>query len=298
MSRLLDIHSFVADKLQWQVQVIVDQNLSANARLVGCLIAHDLNVERGAAWRAQENMALALGVHKTTVRRGIAELAKAGYLAVRKSLGRGKSQHYVALIRDAAEAHDSIDRAIDARRAKITDIAERVAPALLDPSEKVAPALLNEPKKVAPALFDDVERGAPALQKGSSGATLTLEESITPPFPPSRRERAQGDDRTNRVRRNWGEPVSALPKFQNAAVRGIAVKRLTEEGARSWLDQNAWDPDAKAIVCQLGFTADRLSRDLGRDLRPLGVSVVCDKRRFDELMRAGRPEVGGMGVAA
>ena len=90
MSRLLDIRSFVADKLKWQLQVIIDIDLSANARLVGRLITHDLNVERGVAWRSQGNMALALGVHKTTVRRGVAELAKAGYLVVRKAEGRGR----------------------------------------------------------------------------------------------------------------------------------------------------------------------------------------------------------------
>lgn len=68
MSRLLDIRNFVADKLKWQLQVIIDADLTANARLVRCLITHDLNVERGVAWRSQDNMALALGVHKTTVR--------------------------------------------------------------------------------------------------------------------------------------------------------------------------------------------------------------------------------------
>lgn len=97
--------------------------------------------------------------------------------------------------------------------------------------------------------------------------------------------------RTNRVRGGRLEVAGNKLSFQDHDVREAARKRLGDEGVRSWLDPNAWDPPARAIVCQLNFTADRLTRDLHGDLKALGVTVVCDKRRFAELMRTGRPVV-------
>ena len=295
-SRLLDIHNFVGDKLQWQLQVIIDAKLSANARLVACLITHDLNVERGAAWRAQDNMALALGVHRTTVRRGIAELAKAGYLAIRKAKGRSRSLNYHALIRDAAEAHDNIDRAIQARRDAASQILKDDASALVVDAGNVAPALVDPSEEVAPALLADVEDVAPVLDELITGATLTLEESITPPLPPARPCRAgDREARTNRVRDRRPVAATAPSIFQDPEVREFAKKKLGDEGVRSWIDPNAWDPTARAIVCPLNFTAERIKRDIGRDLRDIGVKVVCDKRLFDHLMRTvqitGRDDV-------
>lgn len=265
----MNVRNFVADKLKWQLQLIIDVDLTANARLVGCLIAHDLNVVRGVAWRSQDNMALALGVHKTTVRRGVTELAKAGYLAVRKAKGRGRSLNYQALIRDADEAHESIDRAIQSRRNAASEV----------------------PSKDAPVLHSDAEKVAPALQQVTPGATLTLEESFIPPSPPRQGGKGNGVSRTNRVRGGRLEVAGNKLSFQDHDVREAARKRLGDEGVRSWLDPNAWDPPARAIVCQLNFTADRLTRDLHGDLKALGVTVVCDKRRFAELMRTGRPVV-------
>tara|TARA_R110002124_G_scaffold223056_1_gene388445 strand:- start:14245 stop:15087 length:843 start_codon:yes stop_codon:yes gene_type:complete len=280
MSRLLDVHNFVADKLRWQLQVLLDASLTANARMVGSLIAHDLNVERGAAWRAQENMAIALGVHLSSIRRGVAELAKSGHLSIRRSRGRGRSQHYAALILDAAEAHDGIDRAIAARRA----VASGTHP------EKVSPANIDGAEKVSPANIDGAERVSPATKKGIAGERQYLEESLNPPSPPSR---------ANRVRSAWGEPPKVVGQFPSKAVRGAVVGRLGEAGAVSWLDTQAWDADAKTIVTKLGLQAEKLRSDCGGELRRLGVTVVCDKVRHEALSRQPRPVIaGGQGLAA
>lgn len=214
MSRLLDVHNFVADKLRWQAQVLLDGRLTANARMVGALIAHDLNVERGAAWRAQENMALALQVSLSSVRRGISELAKLGHLAVRKSCGRGKTQHYAALILDGAEAHDSIDAAVQARKA----IGERVAPVTDDTLEKVAPVTFEEPEKVAPVNTQPSEKVAPVTEKGGAGERQTLEEPFNPPQPPSE----------PMVRDGPGEPGSS--PVGRACARSVEVRRRGSSG--------------------------------------------------------------------
>jgi len=280
MSRLLNIHNFVADKLTWQLQVLLDTSLSANARMVGCLIAHDLNVERGAAWRAQENMALALGVHRDTVRRGIAELAKAGFLAIRRSCGRGRSQHYSALIREAAEAHDSIDRAVAARRAALNPEPEKVAGLQVDAQEKVAGLRLDTPEKVAGLRLNETEKVAGLPQKGSRAAHQYLEEPFNPPLPP----RA-----TNRVRDLGFDPQPVRAAFKDLSVRRAVASRLGEEGVRSWLDPHAWDGEGRVIVCRLEGAARKLATDCRRELKAMGVTVVFDKARHAALERAGRP---------
>lgn len=282
MSRLLDVHNFVGDKFRWQAQVLIDVDLSASAKVVGCLIAHDLNVERGAAWRAQENMAIALGVSVSTVRRAIAELASAGYLAVRRSCGRGRTQNYAALIVDGAEAHDSIDQAIQARKSGPGGAPEKVAPVTLDAPEKVAPVTLDAAEKVAPVTGDTFEKVAPVTGKGSRAANQTLEEPFTPPNPPTR---------ANRVRRDWGEPVRSFAPFPFRPVREAIVRRLGEEGARSWLDPHGWDGESRTIVTWLGGAADKLQRDCGRELRAMDVAVVFDKARHRALSRQARPVI-------
>ncbi|KQY66788.1 MULTISPECIES: helix-turn-helix domain-containing protein [unclassified Brevundimonas] len=302
MSRLLDVHNFVGDKLRWQTQVLLDVALSASARTVGCLIAHDLNVERGAAWRAQENMAVALGLSLSTIRRGIGELRRAGHLSVRRSRGRGRTQNYVAMILDAAEAHDSIDQAILARKAAVAGEPEKVSPVTLDAAEKVAPVTLDAAEKVAPVTGqaservspvngDVAERVSPVTQKGGASDRQSLEDSITPPFPPSR---------ANRVRSNWGEPLQSSAPFPAREVREAIIGRLGEAGARSWLDPHGWDRESRTIVTNLAIAADKLRSDCGRELRGLDVKVVCDKARHDALRREPRPVFAseGKGLAA
>lgn len=280
MSRLLDVHNFVADKLRWQQQVVVDEGLSASARLIGCLIAHDLNVERGAAWRAQENMAIALGVSLSTVRRGIAELAKRQHLAVRRSRGRSKTQQYSALLIDAAEDHDSIDKVIAARKAS----SEKVSPVTCHDQEKVSPVTCDGAEKVSPLTCDDQEKVSPVTVKGVTSERQSLEEPFNPPYPPSR---------ANRVRSSWAEPGLRAAPFPDRGVRAAIAGRLGEMGAVSWLDPAAWDAEGRVIVHCRDIAADKLRSECGPELRGLGVTVVCDKRRHGALSRQPRPVIAG-----
>ena len=284
MSRLLDVHNFVADKLRWQTQVLLDVELTASARVVGCLIAHDLNVERGTAWRAQENMAIALGMSARTVKRGVAELAGRGYLAVRRSRGRTKTQQYAAMLLDAAEDHDSIDKVITARKLAASPEPERVTPVSPDASEKVSPVSPQEVEKVSPASPDPDGKVTSLSGKGVTGVPQSLEDSFTPPSPPSR---------ANRVRREWGEPSRTFSPFPCRSVREAVAGRLGEDAARSWLDPHSWDGDSRTIVTWLSGAADKLQRDCGRELRGLGVTVEFDKARHVSLSRQPRPVMSG-----
>lgn len=265
MSRLLDVHNFVADKLRWQQQVVIDGGLSTSARLIGCLIAHDLNVERGAAWRAQDNMAIALGLSTRTVKRGIAELVALGHLAVRRSRGRGKTQNYSALLIDAAEDHDSIDKVIAARK-QATKKVTAVSP---DPEEKGSGVSPHGAEKVTPL-----------TGKGDTRVPQSLDEPFNPPSPPSR---------ANRVRSSWGDPVFKTSPFPDASVRAAIAGRLGEMGAVSWLDPAAWDGEGRVIVHCRAIAVEKLRSECGRELRGLGVTVICDKQRHGALSRQPRP---------
>ncbi len=292
MSRLLDVHNFVGDKLRWQEMLLVDVRLTILARVIGAILTHDLRADRGAAWRAQANIAIALGVSLSSVRRGLAELSRAGYLAVRKSRGRGRTQQYVPMLLDEQYQlnRSIIDQVVELRKASAIASREKGLSPTKDDAGKVSRLETDGLEKVSVLEIDDLEKVPPAKRKGVIGERQYLEESFTPPSPPSRRERHLGESRANRVRGRWTEEPSAPhPTFQSLEVREVARKRLGEEGVRSWLDDSAWDSLGRIVVCPRSFTADRLSRDIGRDLKAIGVTIVADKKRFSELMKASRP---------
>ena len=58
-----------------------------------------------------------------------------------------------------------------------------------------------------------------------------------------------------------------------AALRAEVVGRHGEAYAKAWLDPADWCEAERAVVCRLGFAADRLNRDLRKTLKELGVSV-------------------------
>lgn len=309
MSRLLDTSNWIGERLAWHEDVLLDGTLSANARMLAGWLMHELDLDKGGCWRAQEGIAIGLGVHIATVRRGLAELVRAGHLKTRTAKGRGKTQLYSALIKDQPGRRLTLDETVKARVAardgrssdgqpdptKDASDAERVAGLRVNIGQD---SQSDAPEKVAGLRVNDDERLAAEPQKGSSPAAQYLEDSFTPPFPPRQGRQDGGDSRTNRVRGRWPEAVEAKPTFQGREVREAARKRLGEEGVQSWLDPSAWDPTARAIVCRLGFTANWLARELRGDLKALGVTVIHDKRRFEELMRAGRPTVSDQFEAA
>jgi hypothetical protein len=58
------------------------------------------------------------------------------------------------------------------------------------------------------------------------------------------------------------------------AVIDLIVTHKGDAWVRSWLDGARWDDEASAIVCRLGTQADKISNDLGRELRALGVTIT------------------------
>lgn len=96
MIRPLDPDNFVADKLAWHQQIAMDPKLSMSAKAVAGLILHDLNGDRGGAWRGQKSMAACLGVCERQLRRLLNELAKSFYLQIEGANGRGRTNIYRA----------------------------------------------------------------------------------------------------------------------------------------------------------------------------------------------------------
>jgi hypothetical protein len=148
MSRLLDVHNFIAEKLRWQQQVLHDPRLSPTAKVIGCQLMHDLNVSKRGAWRSQADCAKLLNINVRTVRRCMAELVAGGHLLTTPSAGRGHAILYEALLKAG------------------------IMPAI--PDEKAGNL----------SAFSATEKRANRARKADTGARPFLYETITPPSPP------------------------------------------------------------------------------------------------------------------
>lgn len=274
MSRLIDIQNFGKALLEWQRQMLLDVGLSPTAKATGCLLAHELDPSMAGAWRSQEGIAIALGVSKDTVRRAIVELAKHGHLVVGQARrGRGYKKTYRPIATTPDGVLPSIDSVVKARVA-----AQR---ALASDGEKGgtdAPFIGGADATLSGS--SDGEKGSKsAAEKVAPVLPDTSTDSITP-YPLAR---------TNRVSSAWSEPAAGIAPFPADSVRAAIAGRLGEAGAVSWLDPQAWDRDSLTIVTKLGIQAEKLQGQCGRELRGLGVKVVCDKARHEALWRNPRP---------
>lgn len=99
MSRLLDVHNFIGDKLRWQQQVLHDRELTPTSKVIGCQLMHDLNVSKRGAWRSQAEIAKLLHINVRSVRRCMAELVAGRHLVTTPSAGRGHAIVYEALLK-------------------------------------------------------------------------------------------------------------------------------------------------------------------------------------------------------
>ena len=82
MSRRLNLDNFVAEKLAWNQRVLHDPRISPAAKSVASLIAHDLNVSRGGAWRGQMSMSTLIGLSDRHLRRLLKKLEEASYIEI------------------------------------------------------------------------------------------------------------------------------------------------------------------------------------------------------------------------
>lgn len=260
MSRLLDVHNFVAEKLKWQEQVLHDHNISATAKVVGCQLMHDLNVGKRGAWRSQPEISALLGIHLRTVRRSIAELAQAGHLVTTPSKGRGHAILYEALIRTSEPASK-----------------EGNAPSIdAEQRENVGT------EKGGKSCRSSEQKGANGDRKAARNAPPLLDEPINPPLSPPTPIRPRATTPPSQTARAL--PPSAIGT--GFAVPQFVRSRFPESFAASYLDRAAWRASDRTIVCR-GHTAfTRITRDNRALLKELGVVVVLDPPAHDALMLA------------
>jgi DNA-binding transcriptional MocR family regulator len=87
--------SFTTQKLDWIERVIRDNTVPPLARCVATLIGlHYLNRTSGDAWPSHDQLAAALGVSRSTVKRALNGLVDAGHLHRDVAHGRGHRNHY------------------------------------------------------------------------------------------------------------------------------------------------------------------------------------------------------------
>lgn len=103
MSRRLDPDNFTAEKLAWHRMVAFAPGLKSGAKAVAGMILHDLNAERGYAYRSQKELAKASYVGERQIRRQLTELEEAGFLEVERVPGDDETNHYFAIIPDGIE---------------------------------------------------------------------------------------------------------------------------------------------------------------------------------------------------
>ena len=103
MSRRLDPDNFTAEKLAWHRMVAFAPGLKSGAKAVAGMILHDLNAERGYAFRSQKALAEASCVGERQIRRQLKELEDAGFLEVKREPGDDETNHYFAVIPDGIE---------------------------------------------------------------------------------------------------------------------------------------------------------------------------------------------------
>lgn len=264
MSRLLDVHNFVAEKLKWQEQVLHDHSISATAKVVGCQLMHDLNVGKRGAWRSQPEISALLGIHLRTVRRCMAELVQAGHLVTTPSRGRGHAILYEALICPSEPASkEGNTPPIDAEHRENTS-----------------------KEKGGKSRTGSEQKGANGARKSARNAPPLLDEPINPPLSPPTPIRPRAATPPSQTAR--AVPPSA--RGTGFAVPQFVRSRFPPDFVASYLDGAAWRASDRAIVCRGQTAFTRINRDNRALLKELGVVVVLDPSAHTALMLAAAQE--------
>lgn len=243
MSRLLDVHNFVADKLAWHSRLMSDAALSLAAKGAGSLMLHDLNASQGGAWRGQESMAEKLGISSRQVRRALAELKAASYLEVDVGKGRGRTNVYRATI----PSHEN-------------------EPGTTPKNGTQVSAESSKNRTQVSAV--EKENRTLAAEKQDTGVRQFLDDTITSPLPPRRRRSAgAGHDQA---------PAPPQSTFREAAIRARLTLQFGEPFVRSYLDPAAWEPTTRRVVCLSPTGHGRLKERAGRMLSEMGVGIDLD----------------------
>ena len=97
--------AFRREKARFRDAIIHDASLSPAARLVGYEIADNINVRSGDAWPSQEYIGRRLGIEVRSVRRGIAQLLRAGWF---KSEIDGRTWRYIPCFEQTDRKADNL----------------------------------------------------------------------------------------------------------------------------------------------------------------------------------------------
>ena len=243
MIRPLDPDNFVADKLAWHQQIAMDPKLSMSAKAVAGLILHDLNGDRGGAWRGQKSMAACLGVCERQLRRLLNELAKSFYLQIEGANGRGRTNIYRAT------------------RPEQEDIAA------LQPAESRTPVTAQARKSRTQASGQSSESRTSTSPKPDTGGRQYLYDTIRFKRTPAKQ-----------LNSRHHQAVTPSP-FEQAEIRNAVVSLAGEDAAISYLDPATWDPDNRRIICRSRTGHARLRDRVGRALTAQGVTIVLNDPR-------------------
>lgn len=241
MSRRLNPDDFVAEKFAWNQCILHESRISPVAKSVASLIAHDLNVARGGAWRGQKSMATLIGVSDRHLRRLLKELEQASYIEIEVGRGRGLTNLYRATFPDDAP------------------VTEKRTPASDQAPEKRSSASGQRSEKRTHVSNQRPEKRTSASRKADIRVRQSLYEPIKESSPP----------------RQIANPVRARPgPFEAPEIRNEIVGIAGEAATISYLDPATWDAAANRIICrsQTGFT--RLRALAGKALGARGVTIV------------------------
>ncbi|PZN99002.1 MAG: hypothetical protein DCF28_13575 [Alphaproteobacteria bacterium] len=255
MSRLVESNedmsaysAWQASKFRWHETILEDTNLSNLSVRVAGLLLHKFNFEKGHAWRSQLSMAEGLKIDVRSVRRAIAELVKGGYLSVKVSRGRGHSNEcsFIAPV-EASEAVSSVPE----KRTPVSGV----------------------------PVLTVVQKRTLASEKADTGVPPYLEETSTSPLPLTSRRRRR------RQPEPQPKPAPSWPAFRDLKVRTAIVQECGEPFVRSYLDQAAWEPNGKQVVCRLSTGHARLRDKAAKRLSEMGVRLVLDPTLHARLPR-------------
>src|SRR5262245_52598640 len=88
------------DRLAWHKQLALDHELPHSALRVGIVISTHFNNGTAECFPALPTIARETGVHRTTVLKAIATLARRGHLKVKQGGGRGWANAYSMVVRE------------------------------------------------------------------------------------------------------------------------------------------------------------------------------------------------------
>lgn len=243
MSRRLNLDNFVAEKLAWNQRVLHDPRISPAAKSVASLIAHDLNVSRGGAWRGQMSMSTLIGLSDRHLRRLLKKLEQASYIEIEGGRGRGHTNFYFATFPD--------DDAVTEKRIPVSEQAP----------EMRTSASGQRFEKRTPMSDQRPEKRTSASRKADIRVRQSLYEPLKESTPP----------------RQIANPVRTRPgPFEAPEIRNEIVGIAGEAATISYLDPATWDAAANRIICrsQTGFT--RLRALPGKALGARGVTIVWE----------------------